>query len=414
MARRMDYLYIGMDIHKETHTAVLLDCMEEKIGEIKITNNITGFKRLSAYVEKHKKDLTPIYGLEDVSHYGRSLTIYLLEKEYTVKEVNSALSYMERMSFATTKKNDSWDAKCITSVLIRRYETLPDADPQDYYWTMKHLANRRNALVKANSTLIQQFHDQIQNTYPSYKKFFHEIECNTSMAFYEQYPSPRYLKGVSVEELADFLRIPSHNACSTKRAERILELIEQDSVKERDYQEARDSVVQSMVRNMRFNRLEIKQLEEMQGKMLAELGYHLETIPGVNTVTASALVGNIGDIKRFKSADKLASYAGVAPIYMGSAGKGKNYQNKSLGNRELYQVLYFLAIQQIHVDNKGNARNPEMRAYFEYKLSKGKTKIQSLLCIMKRLVRIIYGMMKYKTEYKMPEVRSDFEEKKIS
>lgn len=71
----------------------------------------------------------------------------------------------------------------------------------------------------------------------------------------------------------------------------------------------------------------------------------------------------------------------------------------------MYSVLYFLAIQQIYVDRKGKARNPEMRAYFEYKLSTGKTKIQSLLCIMRKLVRIIYSMMKYKTEYEKKEVK---------
>ena len=77
-------------------------------------------------------------------------------------------------------------------------------------------------------------------------------------------------------------------------------------------------------------------------------------------------------------------------------------------------MLYFLAIQQVYIDKKGQARNPEMRAYFEYKTSKGKTKIQALICIMRRLVRIIYAMMKYKTAYEMPEIIEDFAEQKIS
>jgi len=118
--RKDEYMYIGMDTHKEIHTAVLMDYMEESIGEIKIKNNISGFKRLYAYVEKFRKNLTPMYGLEDVTNYGRNLSIYLLEKDCIVKEVNSALSYMERMSYATVKKNGTWDARCICSVLIRR------------------------------------------------------------------------------------------------------------------------------------------------------------------------------------------------------------------------------------------------------------------------------------------------------
>jgi len=219
---------------------------------------------------------------------------------------------------------------------------------------------------------------------------------------------------VTEEKLAEFLRFHSRNTCSTKRAVEILTLVEKDTIREREYQYARNEAIQSIVRNIRFDNEEMKRIEKIEAEMLKELNYQLETIPGVSTVTASALVAQIGDIKRYKSADKLARFAGVAPIYQGSAGKGKNYQNKSLGNRELYNVLYFLAIQQIYIDKKGKARNPEMRAYFEYKISKGKTKIQALICIMRRLVRIIYAMMKCKTAYEMPEIKEDFAEKKIS
>jgi len=411
--KKTDYIYIGMDIHKETHTAVLMNYMEERIGKVRIKNNLTGYRRLLAYVEKYRKNLVPMYGLEDVTHFGRNLAIYLQERDYLVKEVNSALSYMERMSYATAKKSDTWDSQCICSVLIRRQDILPEAKPHDYYWTMRYLVNRRDALIKALTKLLQQFHDQIQNVYPSYKEFFHEVECPTALAFYEQYPSPECLKGITDGELAEFLRIPSHNTCSTKRANEILDLVEKDAIKVRDYQYARDGVIQSIVRTIRFQSEEMKRIEEVEAEMLKELNYQLETIPGVNTVTASALVAQIGDIKRYKSADKLASFAGVAPIYQGSAGKGKNYQNKSLGNRELYHVLYFLAIQQVHIDRKKNPRNPEMRAYFEYKISTGKTKIQALICIMRRLVRIIYAMMKYKTAYEMPEIKEK-EEVKVS
>ena len=134
--KKTDYLYIGMDVHKETHTAVLMTYMEERIGEIEIQNNLKGFQRLTAYVEKCQKKeqhekLTPLYGLEDVTHFGRNLAIYLLEKSHIVKEVNSALSYMERMSYPTMRKNDTWDAQCVCAVLMRRYEILPDADPKD-------------------------------------------------------------------------------------------------------------------------------------------------------------------------------------------------------------------------------------------------------------------------------------------
>jgi hypothetical protein len=38
------------------------------------------------------------------------------------------------------------------------------------------------------------------------------------------------------------------------------------------------------------------------------------------------------------------------------------------------------------------------------KVSEWKTKVQALICVMRRLVNILYGMMKNKTEYVMPNV----------
>lgn len=233
---RTHYLYVGMDIHKETHTAVLLNYLEEKLGEVKITNNLQGFHKLEKYVTTKQGELIPIFGLEDVTHYGRNLSIFLLDRDYSVKEVNPSHSYMERMSYASTRKNDTWDAQCISSVLMRRSHLLPDANPQDYYWTMRHLVYRRNALVKASTKLMQQFHEQIQTAYPNYKGFFKELDCQTSLAFFESYPSPNYLENVSEDELGAFLRVPSHNTCSTNRARRILDLVAQETTKERDYQ----------------------------------------------------------------------------------------------------------------------------------------------------------------------------------
>lgn len=189
-----------------------------------------------------------------------------------------------------------------------------------------------------------------------------------------------------------------------QKSGKILDLVKEDTVKERDYQFGRDFIIQSMMRNIRFIIEELARIDQLQKRLLKEVPYHMESLTGVNTVTACALIGQIGDINRFKNAGKLANYAGVAPICFSSAGKGKNVQNKNQGNRELYSVLYFLAIQQVQQNPQGQARNPVLRSYFDSKVSSGKTKIQALLCIMRRLVNIIYSMMKNQTTYRMPEL----------
>ena len=403
MHKKQNHIYVGLDLHKDTHTAVIINCWDEKLGSITIENKPSDFTKLINKVNKIAGNLKPVYGLEDVHGYGRSLAVFLIERGMIVKEVNSALSYMERMSYPTTKKSDDWDANCIASVLIRRLDKLPDANPQDLYWTIKIMVNRRDAIVKAVTTLTNQLHEQLNNNYPSYKKFFSDVNGKTALVFYEKYPSPRHLQGVNDEELGAFLRKPSHNSCSARKAKEILDIVESDGDTTREYQESRYFIIQSIVRDIAFKSEEIKKVEVEMKKLLKLLDLKLETIPGVDTVTAIALVAHIGDIKRFRNADKLAKFSGIAPVNFSSAGKGKDKKSKQ-GNRELYGVFYFLAVQQIQVSKKGTPRNPVFLEYYKRKVSEGKTKIQALVCVMRRLNNIIYGMMKNKSEYVMPNV----------
>ena len=71
-------------------------------------------------------------------------------------------------------------------------------------------------------------------------------------------------------------------------------------------------------------------------------------------------------------------------------------------NRRLQATIYFLAIQMVQVSSKGTPRNPVVRAYYEKRKAEGKSSQQALLCISRRLISIIYGMLKNGTEYRMP------------
>lgn len=58
----------------------------------------------------------------------------------------------------------------------------------------------------------------------------------------------------------------------------------------------------------------------------------------------------------------------------------------------------------IQQGGSGIPRNPVFYEYYFRKISEGKTKMQALTCIMRRLVNIVYGMLKHHTEYRMPEL----------
>lgn len=59
---------------------------------------------------------------------------------------------------------------------------------------------------------------------------------------------------------------------------------------------------------------------EPHSRHYADARLQLNTFTGINNVTASAIVAEIGDVARFTSADKLAKYAGLTPSQMSSGG----------------------------------------------------------------------------------------------
>lgn len=407
MQRRENLLYVGIDLHKETHTAVMVNCWNEKLEVIVIENKPSEFKKLAEKVNRKSRSLglNPIYGLENAYGYGRSLAVWLIENGCIVKDINPALAYDQRRSAPMFRKNDEWDAYCVATVLINQLHTLPDAKPKDNEWTLSQLVNQREMLVKDGIRFKNGLHEQISMAYPSYSKFFSEIDGKCAMYFWRTYPSPVHLEGKTAEELtAEFKEI----ARITKRdkAELILDCIQNDGKTIREYQESRDFITRSLVRNLEHQKEELAGVDEEIEKILLIFDYQLTSMPGIGITVASKLIAEIGDIRRFSNADKLARFAGVAPVKFSSAGKGKE-QSSRQGNRQLHGLFYFLAVTMVSVPKNGTPNHPVFHSYYMRKISEGKTKSQALVCIMRRLVNIVYGMMKNKTEYREPVLEEE-------
>ena len=402
-----DFIYVGIDLHKETHTAVVIDCYNNKLGEITFDNRPADFPKLVAKVKKcNTEGKEVVYGLENAYGYGRALAVWLIDKRYLVKDVNTAISHRQaKHRGAMYRKSDSDDAEAIALATLNMLDKLPDACPNDAYWSLGQLVHRRDNIMKQRTRLVNQLHEQLHIAYPSYKQFFNDISRPTALYFWENYPSKKYLEGKTVEDLREKLLPVSHNKCSTKTCETILNAVAGDKVKYIKYQDERDMVTLSIVRDLQHYNKELDKVDEMLEKMYKDLGCTLTTIPGVNVITAVKILSEIGDIKRFSNANKLAQFAGIAPLHLSSSGKGKDLATKQ-GNRRLQATIYFLAIQMIQISSKGTPRHPAFRAYYEKRKAEGKSSQQALICISRRLISIIYGMLKSGTEYRMPVVES--------
>ena len=245
---KMNYLYIGIDCHKYIHTATMINCFNDKLCTITFNNDKKGFESLINKVDEVKENLVPIFGLEDLNHLGYCLTQFLLKKNYRVKYVNSNLSASERKKFPIISKNDDIDSGCIAKVLLDELDNLPNAKNDEIYWTLKQIVKMRESIIKNNIMIKNKLHAQLLYHYPNYNRIFCDVALDTSLTFFNTYPSPNLLKNVNFEELKNFFKENTNSPYYEKHAKDIISLINEYDIRLKD----EDRKILSMIKLSEF------------------------------------------------------------------------------------------------------------------------------------------------------------------
>ena len=118
----------------------------------------------------------------------------------------------------------------------------------------------------------------------------------------------------------------------------------------------------------------------------------LDTIPGINKITAQSLIAEIGiNMEQFPSGKNIASWAGVCPGNNESAGKRKNCKTPK-GNLSLHQVLSESAWAA------SRSRDTYLRALYLRLVPRKGTK-KAIAALKHALLIIIYNVLKNKVPY---------------
>ena len=147
------------------------------------------------------------------------------------------------------------------------------------------------------------------------------------------------------------------------------------------------------IKSLNRIREDAKEIEKELASLIEQGGYTLQTASGCGTVTAAEIIGEIGDIKKFKSPGSLAKYAGCAPREH-SSGKTVRWRKTRSGNRRLNSAFHGMALSQI-----SRSGNKHAKEYYERKIAEGKSKSQALVCLRRQLVTIVWMMMKNNVPY---------------
>jgi transposase len=188
---------------------------------------------------------------------------------------------------------------------------------------------------------------------------------------------------------------PSEEVATLQALVRRLESLNQMRQMEKQRQEGASLLIRASIEaHIAFLEAQIADLEKQisdhidQHPGLKEQSALLESIPGIGPKTAAALLCELGDWSRFKSARAAAAYVGLVPRLheSGTSVRGRSPLCK-IGNARLRKSLYFPAMSALRY-------NPVLIEMARRLALAGKNKMMILGAAMRRLVHLAYGVLK--------------------
>ena len=128
-----------------------------------------------------------------------------------------------------------------------------------------------------------------------------------------------------------------------------------------------------------------KSSAELKAIVLAR-GSRLMELCGVGPVVAARTLADVGDVARFADRNRFASWTGTAPLDA-SSGEQIRHRLSRAGNRKANHVIHIAAVNQIRLDSPG-------RAYYRRKLAAGKTPLEAMRCLKRRISDALYRQLR--------------------
>jgi transposase len=297
-----------------------------------------------------------VWAVEDVRHVAGNLIRDLLAAGEQVVFVPPRLMAGERRGGRERGKSDPIDALAIARLALREDQQLPVACLDEHTRPLRLLTDHRDALVAERTRTINRLRWHLHDLAPDLA------------------PKPRALSQPSARArlAAALAAAPPGTAARIAAAQlaHITALSEQ-----------------------------IDALKAELAALVAALAPALLAIPGAGALTAAKILGETGDIRRFRSPAAYARHNGTAPIPASSAtGATGPHRLNQAGNRQLNAALHRIAITQARC-------HPPAQTLLQRRQETTRDTAKGSLRVLKRhLSDVIYHVM---TADRTPPHRAD-------
>lgn len=300
----------GIDVSKaSSEVAIVIN--GEKIHGYTMPNDTIGFTRLLDDLKTVQK---PEIIFEATGVYSRRLQAFLEENGYAYTQLNP-LEAKKQLDSLRVRKTDKIDAEtlAISQFVLNRKPTYIQ---EEVYQELRDLSRFYQNLTEDIVRTKNRLHKVLQVTFP-------EMENILSTPTREQYwnlvmtfPYKDFVLELSKDELLEGIRQSTSKRISDKRvaylAQKLAALANQSycAVKKNS----------PILEEIRYYAKELLRLSEQRQAVLeqmVELAQPLPeyeillSIPGIAETTATSMIGELGDIRRFQSANQINAFIGI-------------------------------------------------------------------------------------------------------
>ena len=404
-----DMLILGCDIGSETHYVRAIDTRGRELSKsaFPFSNTLEGFQSAKDWAVKiaaanDKKQI--VLGLEPTGHYWFCLTTWMVSNGISVVQVNPyAVKQTKELEDNSQLKDDTKDPKLIANLVKDGNFGMPYL-PEKLYADLRRLSMFREQLNEDRIRFLNRLHREMKIYFPEYKDALGKFDGAFSLELLKKAPFPEDLLLLGKDGIRQIWHDAKLRGRGYSRAEEILTYA-RESVGMKDGANASKTAVKWFVERIIELDEQLVEIEEQLKQKCKEIPHteNILEISGIGENTLSGILAEIGDISRFDDVKEIQKLSGLGLVSC-SSGKHKGETKISHRGRKRLRYWLFQAAKSVVAHSE---EFKELHAYYTTRIENPLKKMQSLIVIACKLLRVIYTILTKGTVYDPQKLRSD-------
>ena len=404
-----DMLILGCDVGSETHYMRAIDTRGRELSRaaFPFSNDLEGFQSAREWAVKiaagyNKSQI--VLGLEPTGHYWFCLATWMVSNGISVVQVNPyAVKQTKEVEDNSQMKDDRKDPKLIANLVKDGNFGMPYL-PEKLYADLRRLSMFRDQLNEDRIRTVNRLHREMKIYFPEYKDALGKVDGAFSLELLKQAPFPDDLATLGEDGIRQIWHDAKLRGRGYSRAREILQYAKA-SVGIREGAVAGRIAVKWFVQKIQELDAELIVVEEQIDQKCQEIPHasNILEIAGIGENILSGILAEMGDISRFDDVKEIQKLSGLGLVAC-SSGKHKGETRISHRGRKRLRYWLFQAAKSA-VAHAEEFR--ELHIYYTTRADNPLKKMQSLIVIACKLLRIIYTVLKNGTAYDPKKMLTD-------